>query len=164
MPTRRRTARRRRNPDAADAVIAHLRTALRALESAVYASSDLRDEASLEEAGMTFAAGSLESDISRLYDATETAIFAAEEIAEAAEAIEKERDERQNPRRRRTARRPMRRNSMGADAMYYALQKKRIPWGQMTRAQIEAVVQDAAQHGDADLVRRARAALARRHR
>jgi hypothetical protein len=57
-----------------------------------------------------------------------------------------------------------RRNSMGADAMYYALQKKRIPWGQMTRAQIEAVVQDAAQHGDADLVRRARAALARRHR
>ena len=68
--------------------------------------------------------------------------------------------ERQNPRRRRTVRR--RKNSMGADAMYYALQQKRIPWSKMSRAQIEDVMQDAARHGDTKLYARAKAALARR--
>lgn len=66
---------------------------------------------------------------------------------------------KRNP-RRRTVRR--RKNSMGADAMYYALQQKRIPWSKMSRAQIEAVMQDAAAHGDAKLYARAKAALARR--
>jgi len=42
------------------------------------------------------------------------------------------------------------------------LQQKRIPWARMSRAEIEAVVQDAAVHGDTVLVRRALAALSRR--
>jgi hypothetical protein len=66
---------------------------------------------------------------------------------------------KRNP-RRRTVR--QRKNSMGADAMFYALQKARIPWSKMSRAQIEDVMQDAAQHGDAKLYARAKAALARR--
>jgi hypothetical protein len=55
---------------------------------------------------------------------------------------------------------PARRN--GSRSMAEVLQGSRIPWASMTRAQIEAVVQDAAVHGDTDLVRRARAALARK--
>lgn len=75
-----------------------------------------------------------------------------------AKALVKAKLAKPNPRRRR----PMRRNSMGADAMFYALQKARIPWTHFTVAQIRDVMADAAQHGDAKLYERAKAALARR--
>lgn len=68
---------------------------------------------------------------------------------------------KKNPRRRRSTRR---RNSIGADAMFYALQSKRIPWSQFSTDQLRAVMADAAAHGDTALYNRAKAALARRTR
>lgn len=62
-----------------------------------------------------------------------------------------------NPRRIRR-----RRNSIGMDAMFYALQSKRIPWSLFSTAQIREVMADAAAHGDTALYNRAKAALARR--
>jgi len=48
------------------------------------------------------------------------------------------------------------------EAMRAMLALERIPWARMSRVEIEAVVQDAAVHGDTVLVRRALAALSRR--
>jgi hypothetical protein len=48
------------------------------------------------------------------------------------------------------------------EAMRAMLALERIPWARMSRIEIEAVVQDAAVHGDTVLVRRALAALSRR--
>ena len=48
------------------------------------------------------------------------------------------------------------------EAVRAALALPHVPWARMSGAEIEAVVQDAAAHGDTVLVRRALAALARR--
>ena len=48
------------------------------------------------------------------------------------------------------------------EAVRAALALPRVPWARMSRVEIEAVVQDAAVHGDTVLVRRALAALSRR--
>ena len=48
------------------------------------------------------------------------------------------------------------------EAMRAILALERILWACMSRVEIEAVVQDAAVHGDTVLVRRALAALSRR--
>lgn len=55
-----------------------------------------------------------------------------------------------------------RKNSIGMDAMYHALQQARIPWALFSTDQIRGIVYTAGKDGDTELYRRAKAALDRR--
>ena len=57
-----------------------------------------------------------------------------------------------------------RKNPVGMDAMYHALQQSRIPWASFSVDQIKTVAYAAMKNGDNDLYDKAVAALARRSR